>query len=107
MQSAAGERLSLERGTCFVKLTPKRTPPCAEPGAGEGSSTTKENESSVRAARAKKGKGRLVLAREKRRIMAVQAARLQEQQLLEAKVSTTKIVRMLDPAPLGSWPVRV
>ncbi|CAN0425027.1 unnamed protein product, partial [Ectocarpus sp. 12 AP-2014] len=54
-------------------------------GEGEGSSTTRENGSSVGAERAKKGKGRQVLAREKRRSMAAQAARLQEQQLLEAK----------------------
>ncbi|CAM9718110.1 unnamed protein product, partial [Ectocarpus fasciculatus] len=54
-------------------------------GEGEGSSTAKEHESSVGAERAKKGKGRQVLAREKRRSMAAQAARLQEQQLLEAK----------------------
>ncbi|CAM9769278.1 unnamed protein product, partial [Ectocarpus sp. 12 AP-2014] len=54
-------------------------------GEGEGNSTTKESGSSVEAERAKKGKGRQVLAREKRRSMAAQAVRLQEQQLLEAK----------------------
>lgn len=102
MQSAAGVRSALERGRCcFVKLTPKRTPPCAEPGEGEGSGTTKVGGSSVGAERAKKGKGRQVLAREKRRSMAAQAARLQEQQLLEAKVTETKILAHGSPSAPG------
>lgn len=64
-----------------------RTPPCQD-GASAAKGTIPPARGSDRAARSEKskGKGRQVLAMERRRSLAAQATRLQEQQRLEAEV---------------------
>lgn len=54
----------------------------------DGSGATKKSPAVEEDSRAKKGKGRQVLAMERRRRMAAQAALLQEQQQREAEVSS-------------------